>query len=1043
MNITEFSIKRPAGISMIVLFFVVLGLYSYDRIGVELLPAMNTPYVTVQVSYPGAAAEEVEAQVIEPLEDAVSSVSKLKSISSTASQGSGSIVLEFDLTADADQATLDVTKKVDAVKGRLPEDANDPMVIKRDINAAPIMNLGISSEGMSKADTYYLAKNLIQERLARVYGVSEIQIYGGRQKEIAVEVDPQKMNVYNVALNAIVNKIKSENANKPAGKLYQKKDYDLRVLGEFSNIKEIENLAIPTGDGTTVTLKTIATVREQIQEVREMSRLNGEESVGLAVFKQSDASVVDVGAALRTEVEKLQKELPHVNIIIGNDSSDYVNKSLNNTQMSIFEGILTTTIALFFFLKDWRSMLTVLVAIPTSLISTIFIMYINDFSFNMMSLMGMALCIGILVDDSIVVLENIHRHLAMGKRADKAALEGRNEIGMAAIAITLCDVIVFLPIAFMEGMVGQFFRQFGLTIVFATLFSLFVSFTVTPMLSSQFYRRGGHEIKQGPFWQKVDQVGQFFQHLYEKTLNSALNNGKKVLAGALVLFIAAVSLIPLKVVGAEFLPQTDEGSFSVNIELPQGTPFERTDRVAKRMEALILESIPEVKFVQARVSSNSGSLSVMLTNKRERERTVWQIADQVRAWGKEQFPPGVVRVSETAASIAGLPGRGPGGGGGPGGSGGGGNVQINVMGPDPDKLQTIANEVMDLMRNTPGAKDVNTSWRTGQPEIQTVINRERVKYYGTSINDIANVLQTGVTGSTAGTFTLQGEDIDINVRFKDGDEMEISDLKKLPISVGGQNIAMSNLVDFKEGTGPRSIRRIDKQRTITLTCNLNDRPLQEFTAEVQEKIKAQNFDPLYTVKLAGQVQNMNDTFTQMISALILSLLLVYMVLVVLYESFLTPFIRMFSLPLGMIGALAILALTKNSLNLFSLMGIVMMDGLVAKNGTLLLDYALTLMGRGKSPREAIIESGKTRLRPISMTTITMVVGMLPTALAIAEGAENRVGMAWVIIGGLLTSTFFTVIIIPIIFIYIYRLKEKWDAKRALPAESTAGSPESL
>ncbi|MBC9785169.1 efflux RND transporter permease subunit [Heliobacterium chlorum] len=1016
MNITDFSIKRPAGITMIVLFFVVLGIYSFNRIGVELLPAMNTPYVTVQVSYAGAGAEEVEKQVLEPLEDAVSSVSKLKKISSTANQGNGFIVLEFDMTANADQAALDVTKKVDSVKGRLPDGADDPIVVKRDINAQPIMSLGVTSEGMSKVETYHLADDVIRDRLQRVNGVADVSIFGGRQKEIAVEIDPQKLYSYNVSLNSVVNKIKSENANSPAGKLYRDKDYDLRILGEYHSVNEIENLGIATADGAIIPLKTVATVKEQVKEVKNMTRLNGDESVGIEIQKQSDASVADVGDALKVELEKIRKDLPGVNIFIANDASDYVHKALNNTQMSIFEGILTTSVALLFFLKEWRSMGTVLLAIPTSLIATIFVMYMANFSFNMMSLMGMALCIGILVDDSIVVLENIHRHLTMGKDAETAAREGRMEIGMAAIAITLCDVVVFLPIAFMQGMVGQFFRQFGLTIVFATLFSLFVSFTITPMLSSRLFKRGYQE-SHHPFWQRVDRFGLAFKGRYEKILDWSLRNKKKVLAGALVIFLASISLIPLKLVGAEFLPNNDEGSFTVSIELPIGTPFEETDKAIAKAEAY-LRTIPEATMVQSRFSANSGSVQVMLQNKKERKRTVWQIGDEVRQWTRKNYAPGVARVNETSSSIAGMPGggRGPGGG--------GGNVSIEILGSDNDKLMQISDAVMAILKDTTGSKDVNSSWRVGQPEIETVINRERVKYYGASISDISRALQTGISGSTAGTFTEKGDDIDINVRFKDGDKMDIQKLKNVPVTVGSQNIPLGNLVDFKEGTGPLTIRRVDKQRSITITCNLTDRPLQDFVSEVQGKIKAQNFDPAYTVRFAGSAQSMNDTFSQMISALGLSLILVYMVLVVLYESFLTPFIRMFSLPLGFVGALVALALTKNSLNLFSMMGIIMMDGLVAKNGTLLLDYSLTLVTRGLPPQEAVIEAAKTRLRPIIMTTLTMVIGMLPTALAVAEGAENRVGMAWVLIGGLLSSTFFTLVIIPIIFIYLYNWKER-------------------
>lgn len=1017
MNITGFSIKRPAGITMIILFFVVLGLYSYNRIGVELLPAINTPFVTVSVDYPGAGAEEVEKQVIKPLEEGLSSLSKLKKMQASASYGSGDIVLEFDLTANTDLAAMDVSKKVDSIKGRLPAGAKDPLVIKRDINATSIMSLGISSP-QSKVETYNLVNDVMKDRLSQVPGVSEVQIFGGRQEEIAVEVDRNKLLSYNISINSVVNKIGSENSTNPAGKLYLDKDYDLRVLGEYKNLADIENIQIPTGDGGTVALKNIAHVTRQIIDVKNMTRLNQEESVGLQIFKQSDASVVAVGDAVNKEIEKLRKDFPEYRIFVASDQAKYVHQSLDNTRMSIFEGIFTTALALLFFLKEWRSMMTVLIAIPTSLIATLFAMYSAGFTFNMMSLMGMALCIGILVDDSIVVLENIHRHRSLlGKDPITAALEGRLEIGTAAVAITLCDVVVFLPIAFMSGMVGQFFRQFGLTVVFATLFSLLISFTLTPMISSRLYKEGkeGKEKKDWSLWQKTDKIGIWFKERYETALLWSLANPKKVVATALVLLMASLTLIPLKVVGAEFMPKTDEGMFTVTVELPLGTPFARTDEAILKMEKYLM-TIPEVENVQSRSRDNQGNVNVRLKDKKDRKRTIWQVTDEVRQWGKSQYPPGTVRVSESSMSISGMPGGG--------GGGGGGGVQIEVLGPDNDKLVEVSQQVVDILNQTTGAKDINTNWRLGQPEIQATIKRDKLKYYNASLADVSKALQTGVSGSLAGEFVDQGKDIDINVRFKDGDKIKPTELKTVPVYTGGQAIALGNLVDFKEGVGPRTIRRVDKQRAINVTCNLTDRSLQDFISEVDQKIRAKGIDPMYTIRFAGQAQSMNDTFSEMFAALALAITLVYMVLVVLYESFLTPFIRMFSLPLGFIGALVALALTHNNLNLFSMMGIIMMDGLVAKNGTLLLDYTLTLIDRGKTVREAIIEAGKTRLRPIMMTSITMICGMLPTGLAISEGAENRVGMAWVLIGGLITSTFFTLVIIPIVFLTLNSWKEK-------------------
>jgi len=848
MNITGFSIKRPAGITMIIMFFVVLGLYSYNRIGVDLLPAINTPIITVQASYPGASAEEVEKQVIKPLEGAVSSTSKLTTLTSTCNQGSGFIVLQFDLSANVDQATMDVSKKIDAIKDRLPDNVKDIQVEKRDINDRPVMFLGMSSS-YSKVTTYNMANETIKDRLQTISGVANVSISGGRQEEIAVEVDKDKLEYYGVSLNSIISKIGAESADSPAGKLNLEKDYDLKVSAEYKSVNEIANLAIATSGGGTVPLKNIATVNRQIQKVTSSNRINGEDQVGIQVSKQSDASVVKVGAGLRQEIEQIKKDYPDYNFYISYDSSAYVNKSLNNTMESIFEGMFTVALALYFFLKERRSMVTVLIAIPTSLVSTLFVIYMAGFTFNIMSLMAMGLCIGILVDDSIVVLENIHRHMHMGKSSEKAALEGRMEIGMAAIAITLCDVVVFLPIAFMSGMVGQFFRQFGLTVVFATLFSLFVSFTVTPMLSSKFYKSGLSK-KHFSLFDRVDALGFMLRDLYEKTLRGALKHPKKILAAALLVFMMAISLIPLQVVGIEYMPQSDEGSFSINLELPVGTPFEQTDASMLKIEQYV-KDILELNNYRSRASSNSGSINVELKDKRQRKRTVWQVSDEARAWSTKQFPPGTVRISVASSSIAGMPGMG----GGPGG--GGGNVQIQVLGPDNDKLVEISNQVLGILNQTQGAKDVTSNWRVGQPQIEAVINRDRVKYFGVALADISKSLQTGITGSTAGTFVDQGLDIDINVRFKDGNKIPIEDLRRIPISSGGQTIALGNLVDFKQSVGPRSIRREDKQRSITVSCNLSGRPLQEFMNDVNMKIKAAGIDPMYTVRFSGQAKSMN------------------------------------------------------------------------------------------------------------------------------------------------------------------------------------------
>ncbi len=1000
---------------MIILFFVVLGLYSLHSIGVELLPALNTPYVTVSVRYPGAGTEEMEQQVIKPLEDSLSSVAHLKHMTSTARPENANIVLEFDFSANADIASIDATKQVNSVRRKLPEGIDEPSVRKRDINATTILEIAVTSN-QPLADTYTKANTVFKERLQRGDGVSEVTLYGGRDKEVAVELDKNKLRFYNLAINQIVSKIKGENTLLPAGTVFNDKTQsDVRLLAQYTTPDEIAKLQVTNADGIPVQLQNVATIKEQDMRVSRYSRVNGSDAISLSVYKNSDASIVDTVKSTLLQLETLRAEYPDYTFTIVTDSSKYVANSLHNTMGSLLEGLFTTGLILYLFLRGWRSTAAVIIAIPTSMISTFFAMYIAGFTFNMMSLMGMALCIGVLVDDSIVVLENIHRHLQMGKDAATAAEDGRTEIGMAAIAITLCDVVVFMPIAFMTGMTGQFFRQFGLTIVFATLFSMLVSFTLTPMLASRLFKDGLAEPK-GAVWDFMNRMEQSAISKYEAILRWSLGHSKKVIAAVLLLFLATIALIPLGVIGSEYMPRTDEGSFRISVELPVGQNIELSDNVVKDLEHY-LSTIPEVTNYLSSTgspSSNNGSLSVQLVDRKDRDRTVWQITDLVRAYAKQNIPNAIIRVNESQSSVAGVSG---------GGGGGGAPIQIQLLGTNMDNLVKSSYEAQSILSQIQGIKDIRSSYTEGMPEIQLTVDRDRLKFYNSSVSEVTNVFNAAIAGQQAGTYANDpandGQDTDITVRLKGSDGFTINDIRSLPITAGNHQISLGDVAKLQEGTGPVMLQRVDKQRSITIQANITDRPLNEVLQEISKKLTPKELSPGINYRYTGQATSMSDTFGQMFQALALSLILVYMLLAVLYESLLTPFIRMFSLPLGMIGSLLFLVITHNTINLYSLIGILVMDGLVAKNGTLLLDYTLTLMDRGVGAFDAIIEAGRTRLKPIFMTTLTMVVGMLPTALSITEGSETRVSMAWVLIGGLLSSTIFTLVIIPIIFLFFH------------------------
>ena len=1022
MNITRFAIQRPVGIMMIVMLFVVLGLYSFYHIGVELLPALNTPYVTVSANYPGAGTEAIEQQVVKPLEDSLSSVANLKQITSLVSQGRANIILEFEFGTNADLASIDVTKKVNATRGKLPDGVEEPVVIKRDINALPIMEIAVTSNH-SLSEVYTRADSIFRERLSRASGVSEVALHGGRDKEIAVEVDKDKLAFYNLSINQVISLIKGENLLLPTGTVYtDKSQADVRLTAQYKDSLEISTLQIKNTDGVSVSLKEIAAVKEQESRANRYSRANGQDTVSLSIYKNSDANLVKTVDSVLEQLNKLETEYPDYQFTIIANSSSFVKSALHGTLITLLEGLVTTGLVLYFFLRGWRSTAAVIIAIPTSLIASFFAMYLMGFTFNMMSLMGMTLCIGILVDDSIVVLENIHRHLQMGKDAKKAAEDGRNEIGMAAIAITLCDVVVFVPIAFMTGMTGQFFYQFALTIVFATLFSLFVSFTLTPMLASRFYQ-GGLREPQGIFWKKIDYLEKHTLAKYENLLRWSLNHSKMVVAAVVILFFLALSLIPTGIIGAEYMPRTDEGSFRIQVELPIGQNLDQTNAVVRKLEDY-LQTIPEVTNYLSNVggfASNNASITVQLMDRKERDRSVWQITDEVREFSQNHLRRVKIRVSETQSSVAGVSG---GAGGGSGGGGGHAPIQIEMLSSNMDNLLRASDKVQGILRQIQGVKDIRSSYTEGMPELQISPDRDKLRFYNTSLSEVNNTLAAAISGQKAGVLANNpnnsGQDTDIVVRLKNSDAFQESDLRTIPIKSGEQQIFLGQVAEIHQGTGPIMLRRVDKAQAINIQANLTDRSLREVLKEIERKLASEQLGEGVTYRFSGQANSMKDTFGQMFRALALSLLLIYMVLAILYESFTTPIIRMFSLPFGLIGALGCLALTNNTINLYSLIGILVMDGLVAKNGTLLLDYTLTLKEKGMTAYDAVIEAGKTRFRPILMTTFTMVAGMLPMALALTQGSESRVSMAWVIIGGLLSSTFFTLIITPIAFLFFER-----------------------
>lgn len=732
MNITRFSIKRPIGICMIYILVCVLGLISFFRIGVELLPDVDSKFISVIVNYPGASTESVEQQVTKPIEDELSSISHFKQVRSATRPGRAEIFVELDSQADADMVAIEATKKVSRIRKNLPEDIDEPAVLKRSSEEYPIIQIAVTSKD-NLDDIFALADSSFKERLQQAAGVADVDVTGGRAKEIAIEVDKDKLNYYGLTLQDIITAVRKENVIVSSGSVYTDAlEKTVRLQAQYKAPEEIQHLQLKGTGGRYIELGQVANVQAKDKRAVAYSRVDGNEAVSLEVYKASGANIVDTADGVLQQLETLRKDYPDYVFTVVYDQSHFVRDSLSNTLKTLLEGLVTTGLVLYLFLRGWKSSMAVMIAIPTSLIATFFLMYLAGFTFNMMSLMGMALCIGILVDDSIVVLENIHRFLAMGKSADVAAEEGRNEIGMAAIAMTLCDVVVFLPIAFMQSATGQFFKQFGMTIVFATLMSLVVSFTLTPMLASRFYKNGVEEPK-GKLWSRLDAFEAQTIAKYDILLRKCIEKPKKLVLGVLAAFAVAVALVPLGIVGSEYMPRTDESAIQVNIELPTGFNADQTNEALLLFEDY-LAKVPEIEHYMTNVTTTQsmGKLVIALKSSDERSKDVWQVAQGIRSFAKQNLGEIKVRVNEIQSSVTGVSGgrnlvRSP--------------VQVELKGSDMDQLVADSAKVEQIFASTAGLKDIKNSYVKGMPELKVTVDRDKLKYYHATVNDVAPSLK--------------------------------------------------------------------------------------------------------------------------------------------------------------------------------------------------------------------------------------------------------------------------------------------------------------
>jgi len=1014
MKITDVSIKRPMLVTVLVIIVLLLGGVSFSRLSIDLYPDMELPIALVMTNYSGAGPEEVEQQITKPMESVLSSVNNLDTISSTSSTGSSIIMIMLNWGADMDFASLDIREKVDIIRDALPDGAGAPTIYKADLNMMPIVQVAAHSTDSMRLKQ--VMDDVIQPRLERVSGVASVWHVGGWEREIQVRVNPVKLNGYGLSLNTLTSALGSENMNFSAGALREGRDeLLLRVTGEFENLDQVRRVVVGNFGGSPVYLGDIAEVTDGQKKATQISRVNGRPGLTLMINKQSGANTVAVAKGVKAELEKLQQELPDTSFEVIMDQSEYIEQSINNLFKSALEGGILAIFIILIFLRNFRSTMIISTSIPIAIIGAFVLLYFNDMTLNMITLGGLALGIGLIVDDSIVVLENIYRHTGAGADRVTAAREATGEVGSAVIASSLTLVAVFLPIIFVEGLAAQLFTPMALSITFCILASLAVAVTLVPLLASRWlnvYQDNGEqpvdrENLRG--WRRIYSASErWFNRLearYSALLQTALKRRKLTILLVTVVFVLSLFTIPM--LGMEFMPGMDQGYVTISVEMAKGTALDETDRVVADIEG-ILETMPGIQSVSTSVGSvgsflgggdaNQASITLKLVEQSQRDITSEELAGRLSA--KLQSIPGAdINVSAMESGMGGE--EAP--------------VQIQISGDDLDTLAQLGDQVAGIVRQVPGTREVASSLEEGRPELHVVVNRDRASMYGLGLAEVASTVRTAVDGSVATLYRVGGEEVDIRVQL-DGGEGDFTPalLSGLNItSMTGVQIPLNQVAELKQDQGPSSITRSNQARTVTITSQLAGRDLGSVVRDIERELADLNMPSGYHVEFGGEQEQMAESFGSLGLALILAIILVYLVMVAQFESLLYPFVIMFSVPVTLTGVLFALLLTGRSLSVVAFIGMIMLVGIVVKNGIVLVDYINILRRRGVERNEAILKAGPTRLRPILMTALTTVMAMFPMALGIGEGGEAQAPLATVVVGGLLFSTLITLVLVPV------------------------------
>lgn len=988
------------------LAMVIFGIIAYKELGVDLFPKIDFPVITIVSSLPGADPETMEKTVTEIIEEAVSNINSIKQLRSTSAEGISQVVVEFDLEKNVDIAYQEIQAKIGTVRKQLPNDLKEIIVEKFDIDSAPIMAVIVSGD-LPIQRLSRIADKSVKDGLQQISGVGQITIVGKQERNIWIYLNPYKMEGSLVTVQDVTNALKAQHIEFPGGRISSPtQELAVKTKAEMEEAQHLKNIVVSYRNGYPITLADIGRIEDGLEEQRMLARLNDNQAIALLVRRQSGTNTVNVAHAVKKKIEQIKKELEPqgVKIEIAQDMAVFIEHSLEEIDFHLIFGGLLAVIIVFLFLRDFRITLITALAIPISVISTFILLRLMGFTLNNMTMLALSLSIGILIDDAIVVIENIYRHFKKGKSAFEAATFGAKEIGLAAFAITMSIIAVFLPVAFMKGLIGRFFYQFGMTVTFAVLISLFVAFTLTPMLSSRLLKMSQHKSRLSlwieSFLNRIDKG-------YKKLLSTALSYRKTTISVAVLLLIGTLFLG--KYIRSEFIPLEDRSEFFIKVKTPLGSALPVTDHAIQQIVKEIAHE-PWISYTFTTIGNdsfnkvNEGGIYVKMTPKES--RYVGQ--KDAMKFVREKLSS----FSHVKTSVEPVPAI----------SGGGRKnaaVQLDVKGIELDQIENIAHQILEKLKASSGYVDIDSSYEKGKPEIEVNIKREQAAALGISPAAIAQEIKALIGGSDISKFRSEGDRYNITVRLSEEYRNQANDILSLSIRNNkGDLIKLSSLVTLSEKQGPVQIDRYNRSRIISIFSNLQEgkKVLGEAVNEILAFIDNVEMPCGYSTNFSGTAESMKESFQNLLFALVLAVVVVYMVLASQFESFLQPLIIMLSLPFSIIGALGILVLTQMTLSIFTIIGIIMLMGLVTKNAILLVDYINTLRNRdGIDKHDAILQAGPTRLRPILMTTLAMIFGMLPIALGNGAGSESRSPMAMAIIGGLITSMLLTLIIVPVVY----------------------------